>query len=171
MVEHFLYGFKAALSGRYRRARRAAFVFAAGGARPGGGLKRPTSVRTSPAATAQGTTAFTAMSWPSSSCQPAAAVRATSDATQTVPPAAQGPPAPKNPGDCLRRPGAPPHEPRHSGKSQPPAACATRRGPVGEDLHDGKTHSHCCLVAPARLRLAVSPARPTGPMMRFRHKE
>ena len=47
-MENFLYVFKAALSGRYRRARRATFVFAAGGARPGGGLKRSPFVRPSP---------------------------------------------------------------------------------------------------------------------------
>jgi hypothetical protein len=48
IVENFLHVFKAALSSRYRRARRATSVFAAGGAWPGGGLKRPTSVRVSP---------------------------------------------------------------------------------------------------------------------------
>jgi len=48
VVEDFLYVFKAALTGRYRRARRATSIFAAGGARPGGGLKSSPSVRTSP---------------------------------------------------------------------------------------------------------------------------
>jgi hypothetical protein len=48
MLEDFLHIFKAALSGCYRRARRATFVFAAGGARPGGGLTNSPSVPASP---------------------------------------------------------------------------------------------------------------------------
>jgi len=48
LAEELCSSIKAALSGRYRRARRAAVVFAAGVARPGGGLKTALFVRTSP---------------------------------------------------------------------------------------------------------------------------
>ena len=92
--------------------------------------------------------------------------RPTSDATQTAPLAARDLRPLRTPG-CLRRPGALPHGPQHSGKPQPgrvrtpdahrrppdrrrprkvvrPVGRSTLRGrggPVGASLHDGKTHS------------------------------
>ncbi len=145
MVEHFLYVFKPALPGRYRRASARRLCLrrrrrpARRRAEAGGRRARVTQ---SPGTVQPRRRTWTTATGPTS-CQrtPSRPLTATVH-TNEVRLRRPGPPA-RGPGsNRLRRPGAPPRGPRHSGKARPTGAAAV--------CHPSRTRGH--QTAPARSR-------------------